>query len=383
MNFPHGLRHRATAVAVLVSAALAVSAANAAEDAVSVVAFNVESDGSSDFVIGEQLAASHDIDLWILTEVWDHKWPGRLAEAAGRADGMPYERVLGSTGRENRILLLYRPDRLRLIETAELTDMPHGKREAAPLSARFEGPGGDPFEVVAVHFSKNDKRRVEQAQALNAWAAGRDRPALAAGTFFFDLPLGDPPGSVEAFAAMTAGDHWRWLAPDELVPTQCGRGERLDDFVFVSGAAEGWTAGSEIMFRQPSYCRENDRTSTFRPTFARFSPGGGTLDRGAVPERPVSPLLPGIVFVRDTDDDGEVDARAEPQATSGAVPGQDSGPAPGPAPATPAAADPADASEGDTDGDAGREALEERLEALEREAAELRKALEEDAGPEP
>jgi hypothetical protein len=383
MKHPCRLRSGVTAVAVLASAGLAVSAANAADDVVSVVAFNVESDGSSDFVIGEQLAASHDIDLWILTEVWDHKWPGRLAEAAGRADGMPYERVLGKTGRENRIMLLYRPDRLRLIETAELTDMPHGKREAAPLSAGFEGPGGDSFDVVAVHFSKNSKRRVEQAQALNAWAADRDRPALAAGTFFFDLPIGDPPGSVEAIAAMTAADHWRWLAPDEVVPTQCGRGERLDDFVFVSGTAESWTAESEIMFRQPNYCRENDRTSTFRPTFARFSPRGGALDRGAVPERPVSPLLPGVVFVRDTDDDGEVDARAEPQGTSGAVPGQEAGAAPGPGPAAPAAAAPAIVSGDEDEDDADREALEKRLEALEREAAELRKALEEEPGPEP
>ncbi len=257
--------------AALAAWMLAASAAAAGEDAVSIVAFNVESDGSSDFVIGEQLAASHDIDLWVLTEVWEHKWPGRLADAAQRADGMAYERILGSTGRDNRIMLLYRPDRLRLLESAELTDVPHGKREAAPLSARFAGPGGVEFDVVAVLLSKNRKRRTEQARALNAWATGRDRPAVAAGTFFFDMPIGDPPDSVEAFAAMTAGEHWRWLAPAQLVPTQCDRGERMDDFVFVSGTAESWTAESEIMFRQSNYCRENDRTSTYRPTFARFS----------------------------------------------------------------------------------------------------------------
>ena len=113
--FGNGNRIRAGAIAVLAAAGLAVSTATMAGDAVSIVAFNVESDGSSDYVIGEQLAASRDIDLWILSEVWDHKWPDRLAEAAGRADGMPYERILGTTGRDNRILLLYRPDRLRLI----------------------------------------------------------------------------------------------------------------------------------------------------------------------------------------------------------------------------------------------------------------------------
>jgi hypothetical protein len=371
--------NRAGAAGVLVAAALAVSAANAADDAVSIVAFNVESDGSSDYVIGEQLAASHDIDLWILTEVWDHKWPGRLTEAAGRADGMPYERILGKTGRDNRILLLYRPDRLRLVETAELTDMPRGKRETAPLSARFAGPGGGEFDVVAVLLSKNDKRRVEQARALNNWAAGRDRPAVAAGTFFFDLPIGDPPGSVEAFAAMTAGDQWRWLTPDTLVPTRCERGERLDDFVFVSAEAGNWATDAEIMFRQSGYCRDSDRTSSRRPTFIRFSASGGSLDRGRVPERPVTPLLPGIVFVRDSDDDGEVDSRAEPRSSTGAAPAQPSRQEPAPGQPAPAAAPPAASGEGDED----RQALEERLEALEREAAELRKALEEEAGPNP
>jgi hypothetical protein len=378
----NGNRIRAGAIAVLAAAGLAVSAASVAGDAVSIVAFNVESDGSSDYVIGEQLAASHDIDLWILTEVWDHKWPGRLAEAAGRADGMPYERILGTTGRENRILLLYRPDRLRLIETSELTDMPHGKREAAPLSARFQGPDGEPFDVVAVHFSKNSTRRIEQAQALNAWAAGRDRPAVAAGTFFFDVPIGDPPGSVDAFAALTAGDHWRWLTPGDLVPTQCQRGERLDDFVFVSAEAAGWAADSEIMFRQSAYCRDSDRTSSHRPTLARFSPSGGALERGAVPERPVSPLLPGVVYVRDTDDD-DADSRAEPRAPSGAAPGQEPGAMSDPGPSIPAAAAPAAAREAEDEGADDREALEERLEALEREAAELRKALEEEAGQNP
>ena len=249
--------------------------------------------------------------------------------------------------------------------------MPHGNREAAPLSARFQGPDGEPFDVVAVHFSKNSKRRIEQAEALNAWAAGRDRPAVAAGSFFFDLPIGDPPGSVDAFAALSAGDHWRWLTPGDLVPTQCQRGERLDDFVFVSAEAAGWAADSEIMFRQSAYCRDSDRTSSHRPTFARFSPRGGALDRGAVPERPVTPLLPGIVFERDTDDDGKADLRANPGAASG------------PVPSTPAAAAPGDTRNGEIEGDADREALEDRLEALEREAAELRKALDEEAGQNP
>ena len=109
--------------------------------------------------------------------------------------------------------------------------------------------------------------RVEQARALNNWAAGRDRPAVAAGTFFFDLPIGDPPGSVEAFAAMTAGDQWRWLTPDTLVPTRCERGERLDDFVFVSAEAGNWATDAEIMFRQSGYCRDSDRTSSKMSTW--------------------------------------------------------------------------------------------------------------------
>ncbi len=152
----------------------------------------------------------------------------------------------------------------------------------------------------------------------------------------------------------------------------------MDDFVFVSGSAAGWTGDAEIMFRQGGYCRdsESDRTSSHRPTFARFSPVGGPLDRGAVPERPVTPLLPGIVFVRDTDDDGEPDVRAEPGAASGTAPA----PAAGAPAAAPAGASPEPAG---AESPEDRDALEERLEALEREAAELRKALEEEGGQNP
>ena len=348
-------------------------------DAVSIVAFNVESDNSSDYVIGEQLAASHDIDLWVLTEVWDHKWPGRLADAARKADGMPYERILGTSGGGNRVLLLYRPDRLRLVDTRELTDIPHGKREAAPLVARFADSRGREFEVVGVHLSKGESRRAEQARALNRWAAGRDVPAVAAGTFYFDLPIGDAPDSVEALAALTAAGQWRWITPRELVPTRCERGGRLNDFVFVSGGADGWTAEAEIMFRQSNYCRDSDRTSGYRPVLARFAPTGASLERGSVPERTVSPLLPGVVFVRDTDGDGVPDARAEPgRETPPAEPA--AGEAPAMAPEASAAPDAAPAAASPADEDARQKALEERLEALEREAEALRRELEAEGG---
>lgn len=372
-------QHRAGIVAAMLGFCLAGLPAMVRADAVSIVAFNVESDDSSDYVIGEQLAASRDIDLWVLTEVWDNKWPGRLADAARKADGMPYERILGASGGGNRILLLYRPDRLRLVDTRELTDIPHGKREAAPLLARFADPRGTEFEVVGVHLSKSEKRRLEQARALNRWGAGRDVPAVATGTFYFDLPIGDPPGSVEAFAAMTAADQWRWITPDELVPTQCGRGGRVNDFVFLSGRAAGWTADAEIMFRQSNYCRDSDRTSGYRPTLARLAPAGGSLDRGSVPERTVSPLLPGVVFVRDTDGDGVPDARAEPARDVSPVEA-DAGEAPAIAPATIDAPAAAPAAPSPADDDVRKQALEERLEALEREAEALRKELEADGG---
>ena len=102
-----------------------------------VVGFNVQSDSSSDIVIGRQLERSSDIDIWGLTEIYrEGGWIERMRMAAGVGEGSGFAALVGKTGKGNESLIVYRSDRLVLLGSEELTSVVEGTR-AAPLVARF------------------------------------------------------------------------------------------------------------------------------------------------------------------------------------------------------------------------------------------------------
>jgi hypothetical protein len=69
---------------------------------------------------------------------------------------------------------------------------------------------------------------------------------------------------------MVAAGTFRWVRPATLIKTQCSQFNSVLDFAFVAGAAQDWTASSEILFREPSYCPDTDKTSDHRPVAATF-----------------------------------------------------------------------------------------------------------------
>ena len=163
-----------------------------------------------------------------------------------------------------------------------------------------------------------------------------------------------------------------------------------------------------ITFKQSNYCNESDsnRTSQHRPVVAGFSTAGDPVElAGLMPERQVGPLLPAnvggseVVEAREeraqpalVNDAGEtpptvVEAGApivapDPDAAGSGELSPPPAPVAAPAPAASAPAPveppPAPAAPPAETADPEREALLERLEALEREAREIRRELEEE-----
>jgi hypothetical protein len=348
---------------------LALSGAAAAAP-FTLVAFNVESGDASDHVIAVQLENSVGVDLWGLADVWDEGgWPERLREGAGVGEDATFGAVLGQTGRDSRLLVLYREDRFRQLAIEEIAAARVSDREPAPLAVQFRLDGDQDFWFLVVDLSDSEGRRMKQARALADWTSRQTLPVVAGGTFRFGVKSGhdeDPAMGV----LLESG--WRWVLPVDFVATACGSGNRIEDFVFLAGPGDAWGARSEIMYPQSNYCPDSGRTSNHRPVLANLKPAGGVpVITGSMPERQVRPFFPDRL---DQGGDRAVELANEvasvtpsPAPTSPAATQTSPVPAPestSPAPDVPAEAEPT------------REDLLRRLEALEAEAERLRRQIE-------
>jgi hypothetical protein len=259
------------------------------------VGFNVESGDASDLVIGLQLKKSGGIDIWGLADVWpEGGWVEAMHEAAQAAEGFAYGVLVGETGGSDRLMLLYRSDRLEMLGHDELLAARIDAREPAPLTAHLRLADGTELLVVLMRLADSDKRRRAQTGVIADWAARQDLPVVALGTLFFGLAESEGPDpDMQQFLDASG---WAWLRPADSRETSCERGGRVDDFVLVGGAAADWQGRAEVMFPQNNYCPDNGRTSSHRPVLARFSTGGGPLDTEAgMAERQALPLLPGEI----------------------------------------------------------------------------------------
>lgn len=255
-----------------------------------VAGFNVESGAANPRVIAEQIAPLRDIDLWGFSEVRNASEARILAEGAADGESGTFESILGTTGADDRLLIVYNSDRLELIQTGEIHELNIGGRVRAPLWAQLRiKPAGPDFLFVVNHLYRgNTAGRHAQAEGLNQWASTRTLPVIATGDYNFDwhFQTGDT-NHDRGFDLMTAGDVFEWVRPETLIPTNCSSHQSVLDFVFVSGAARDWEAEGEILFDHLSYCPDTTNTSDHRPVLARFEvegtgpgpgPGTGTDD---------------------------------------------------------------------------------------------------------
>jgi hypothetical protein len=253
---------------------LALAAAGQAFAAdLTVAGFNVESGAANARVIAEQIGPLRDIDLWGFSEVKNASEARILAEGAEDGESGTFESILGTTGGEDRLLIVYNSDLLDLIQTGEIQELNIGGNVRAPLWAQFRvKPSGPEFIFIVNHlYRSNTAGRHAQAQGLNDWARTRTLPVIATGDYNFDwhFQTGDT-NHDRGFDLMTAGNVFEWVRPGTLLPTNCSFHQSVLDFVFVSGAAQSWESEGEILFDHPTYCPDTASTSDHRPVLARF-----------------------------------------------------------------------------------------------------------------
>ena len=88
-----------------------------------VISWNVESGDSETGVLVKFIQDQQDIDLWGFVEVKNEDWAMLFEEAAAVGEGAEFASVLGTTGQEDRLLVVYNSDKLEAVNSFELQDI--------------------------------------------------------------------------------------------------------------------------------------------------------------------------------------------------------------------------------------------------------------------
>ena len=250
-----------------------------------VISWNVESGDSDPEVIAERIAKLEGVDIWGLCEVPDAEAVELYEEAAEEGEEADFDTVFGTTGRGDRLAIIYNKSRLRKVNNYELHSINPGGRVRSPLVTHFKGKTtGQEFLFMVNHLYRGSAEgRHSQAKKLNEWARRQELPVIAVGdwNFDWDAKTGDNPAHRDkGYDYLTKDQVFAWLRPKALIKTQDSRYNSVLDFVFVAGSAYGWTAKSKIIVTPGDFPDDEDK-SDHRPVEAIF-----TVDTEKVLETP-------------------------------------------------------------------------------------------------
>lgn len=246
-----------------------------------VATWNLESGDSDSELIAFQLATFEPVDIWGLTEVagvFDSILFETGVELSSSSD---YINILGTTGRSDKLQILFDSSKFELIDSYELDHINIDNTVRAPLVAHLlERSIGIEFLFMVNHLARGKAdKRLAQSRLLNTWAQDQELPLIAVGDFNYDWSVTNGDVNHDAgYDALTENDVFEWVRPDELIRTQCsatGSGCRYNsvlDFVFVSKRGPQWLSKSFIHVENGDF-PDNSRTSDHRVVLAEFTIG--------------------------------------------------------------------------------------------------------------
>jgi endonuclease/exonuclease/phosphatase family metal-dependent hydrolase len=257
---------------------LACAVRIAGSEALTIVAYNVESGSAQAASIAREIEAIDGVDIWGFSELASEQWLDEFERAAEKASGAPFGSILGTTGKPHRpdrdgdlLGLLYREDKLGKRNQRELHWINDGAHRS-PLVAEFElEKTGRAFSVVLNHLaSRNAELRFEQSRKLREWTSGRDEPIVMIGDFNYPWMIGSsddvPP---RGFEELTRDGVLSWVRPAALRHTWCGGSlDSVLDFVFVNAGARGWNGTSDVIALPCA--KSSDAVSDHRPVRVIF-----------------------------------------------------------------------------------------------------------------
>lgn len=238
-----------------------------------VVAYNVESGGASSATVADNVATVAGEALWGFSEVQNQSWLDQF-EAAADDGGQDFRSILGSTGYQDRLGIVWNADEVTYESHQELNNVNIGGSARAPLVATFvHDATGVRFLFMVNHLWRtNDTARHQQATLLNDWARDQTLPVIAVGDYNFDWAVdGGEDDHDVGYDNLVEDGVFEWVRPDDLVQTQCSYAfDGVLDFVFTANGAQDWASEGDILLRQNVHCQPSDDRPDHRPVSAVF-----------------------------------------------------------------------------------------------------------------
>lgn len=184
---PFLLRHR-TSFTLLLLANFYPTAVFAQQTKVTVVSWNVESGGSQAQTVAQRIRSMQGVDVWGFSEVQNDADASEFETAAEDGENANFERITGTTGGADKLVIVYDGTRFDKVRQFELHDMNPNGRVRSPLVAHLRNRAtGQEFLFMVNHlYRSNNTARHQQAQLLNQWARTQAFPVIAVGDYNFD-----------------------------------------------------------------------------------------------------------------------------------------------------------------------------------------------------
>ena len=100
-----------------------------------VVGFNVESGGARPDVVDDRIEDAQGADIWGFSEVQGEVWATLFEKAVEHGETADFQRILGTMGGADCLLIVYNADQLDVVRYFELPHINVGGNVRAPLVA--------------------------------------------------------------------------------------------------------------------------------------------------------------------------------------------------------------------------------------------------------
>ncbi len=187
------------------------------------------------------------IDIFGFSEVKNYNWAQQFEHAAEAQETGDFKPILGITGGTDRLLILYDKHQFSEVEDPfeiDWQDRPWYRptmrpRPALVVHLRHTSTGQE-FYFMVNHLYRGtgvDPRRLDQATALNQWAAAQTITVIAVGDYNFDWSIENPNDRTgKGFGNMTANETFVCLQPATLITTHDSHYNSILDFMFIAHA---------------------------------------------------------------------------------------------------------------------------------------------------
>lgn len=244
-----------------------------ASEQIEIVAWNVESGGSSIQKISERIGDFQGVDIWGLSEV--HKdAKDKYIEAAGEGEGSEFKGIMSFLRGNDRLMIIYDSERFELIESIVRPAL------IGKFKVKNTGKG---FFFVVNHLARNpDYMRYAQSRAIRKWTnTKKNFPIIMVG---YDWGVENGEGNQDKGydILLREGQNGEqklfWIKPEILNGTQCSVTEdgiaciynSVLDFIFVNSEARKWE-GTSIIIKTEGDLPDDDETSNHRPVKVIFN----------------------------------------------------------------------------------------------------------------